>query len=164
MAGSERSGFSNSSDHLLENAYYILTPGGQVSLNKLTAFSELVDSPGSHSHGPYCWGAWFYHSGSQSPSHIIASSLVNLVSALDNDAEYMKTIAAGGFRDITRIASSSPVMWQQIWPGKHQKYFQLFWTNIFACWSRSAALLTTKMRTSFISFLPPPEITVILLT
>ena len=46
--------------------------------------------------------------------HIIASALVNLVSMLDSDQEYMKTIAAGGFRDITRIASSSPIMWEQI--------------------------------------------------
>lgn len=55
--------------------------------------------------------------------HIIASSLVNLISSLDNDAEYMKTIAAGGFRDITRIASSSPVMWAADLSGKHKKYF-----------------------------------------
>ena len=52
--------------------------------------------------------------------HIIASALVNLVKTLDNDAEYMKTIAAGGFRDITRIASSSPVMWQQICMENHE--------------------------------------------
>ena len=52
--------------------------------------------------------------------HIIASTLVNLVRELDNDAEYMKTIAAGGFRDITRIASSSPVMWEQICLENHE--------------------------------------------
>lgn len=52
--------------------------------------------------------------------HIIASALVNLVNALDNDAEYMKTIAAGGFRDLTRIASSSPVMWEQICLENHE--------------------------------------------
>lgn len=45
---------------------------------------------------------------------MIAYSLVNLVHQIDDDKETMKTIAAGGFKDITRIASSSPVMWQNI--------------------------------------------------
>ena len=46
--------------------------------------------------------------------HVIASSLVNLVRDHDDENGLMKSIAAGGFKDITRIASSSPVMWQQI--------------------------------------------------
>ena len=46
--------------------------------------------------------------------HIIASTLVNLVRDTDSKDELMKALAAGGFKDITRIASSSPVMWQQI--------------------------------------------------
>ena len=91
MAGSERSGFSNSSDHLLENAYYIAIP--------------LVLTAEEHD---------FITAGVSHLPHIVASALVNLVNLLDNDAQYMKMIAAGGFRDITRIASSSPVMWEQI--------------------------------------------------
>ena len=46
--------------------------------------------------------------------HILAASLVNFVESSDDSQETMKTIAAGGFRDITRIASSSPVMWEEI--------------------------------------------------
>ena len=46
--------------------------------------------------------------------HIIASSLVNFVKDNDTEAELMKNLAAGGFKDITRIASSSPTMWQHI--------------------------------------------------
>ena len=46
--------------------------------------------------------------------HLIASSLVELVKDLDGPDELMKRIAAGGFKDITRIASSSPDMWEQI--------------------------------------------------
>lgn len=119
MAGSERSGFEHSSDHLLENAYYILTPGGEVSLDKLTEFSELIDSLGSIPMVLTAEEHDFITAGVSHLPHIIASSLVNLVSELDNDAEYMKTIAAGGFRDITRIASSSPVMWEQICVENH---------------------------------------------
>ena len=119
MAGSERSGFEHSSDHLLENAYYILTPGGEVPLDKLTEFSELIDSLGSIPMVLTAEEHDFITAGVSHLPHIIASSLVNLVSELDNDAEYMKTIAAGGFRDITRIASSSPVMWEQICVENH---------------------------------------------
>ena len=46
--------------------------------------------------------------------HIVASSLVNLVKDSDNEQELMKQLAAGGFKDITRIASASPQMWEQI--------------------------------------------------
>ena len=71
--------------------------------------------------------------------HIIASALVNLVSMLDSDQEYMKTIAAGGFRDITRIASSSPIMWEQICV-ETTRIFPMFWTTISVCWCRSVVL------------------------
>ncbi len=114
MAGSEKSGYKASSDRILENAYYIITPGEEVPLNRIMEFTELITAIGaipmvitSEEHD-------FITAGVSHLPHIIASTLVNLVKMLDNDAEYMKTIAAGGFRDITRIASSSPVMWQQI--------------------------------------------------
>ena len=46
--------------------------------------------------------------------HLVASSLVNLIKDHDTADGTMKQVAAGGFKDITRIASSSPEMWEQI--------------------------------------------------
>ena len=114
MAGSEKTGYENSTDHLLENAYYIISPTKkntpdqieqmrQVALS-LRAIPLVLDyeehdfSVAAISHLP----------------HLIASSLVKLVKDNDGETETMKRIAAGGFKDITRIASSSPVMWEQI--------------------------------------------------
>ena len=114
MTGSEKSGFSNAKAHLIENAYYILTPTEKVAEEKVTAYRDFIASlkalpivldykehdniTGTISHLP----------------HIIASTLVNFVHDTDSADELMKALAAGGFKDITRIASSSPVMWQQI--------------------------------------------------
>ena len=114
MAGSEQSGFEHSSDHLLENAYYILTPGGQVPLEKITEFSELIDSLGSIPMVLTAEEHDFITAGVSHLPHIIASSLVNFVKDNDTKDALMKQIAAGGFKDITRIASSSPDVWQQI--------------------------------------------------
>ena len=44
MAGSEKSGFVNSKAHLIENAYYILTPSAKVSEEKVQAYCALVES------------------------------------------------------------------------------------------------------------------------
>ena len=41
--------------------------------------------------------------------HVVAALLVNMVGELDNQDNIMKNIAAGGFKDITRIASSIPI-------------------------------------------------------
>lgn len=114
MAGSEKTGYEHSSDHLLENAYYIITPTAksrQKDVDRLVAVAEAIGSipivldyerhdqiTAAISHLP----------------HIVASSLVNLVRDSDGDDGLMKQLAAGGFKDITRIASSSPEMWQQI--------------------------------------------------
>lgn len=114
MAGSEKSGFSNSKPVLIENAYFILTPSSKVSQEKVDAYSGFIESlkalpvildykqhdmiTGTISHLP----------------HIIASTLVNFVKDTDTEDELMKQLAAGGFKDITRIASSSPTMWQHI--------------------------------------------------
>ena len=61
MAGSEKTGFEASSDRLIENAYYIITPGGEVALERLTDFTEMISSLGAIS--PMFWmttsACWF---------------------------------------------------------------------------------------------------------
>jgi len=114
MAGSEKTGFANSKDYLIENAYYIVTPAGDVGIDKISTFMELISSLGAvpmiltYEEHDYVTAAI-----SHLP-HIIASSLVNLIHYIDTDDEHMKTIAAGGFKDLTRIASSSAAIWQPI--------------------------------------------------
>ena len=114
MAGSERTGYVNSKAALLENAYYILTPTPSVPREKLDAYRDLAARIGAiplildYRKHDYVTAAV-----SHLP-HVIAASLVNLVRDSDSEDGIMKMIAAGGFKDITRIASSSAAMWQQI--------------------------------------------------
>ena len=114
MAGSEKTGYENSTDHLLENAYYIITPTTKSRKEDTDRIVDVAKTIGSipivldyHEHDRIVAAI------SHLP-HLIASSLVNLVKDSDNPEGLMKRLAAGGFKDITRIASSSPEMWEQI--------------------------------------------------
>ncbi len=114
MTGSEKTGLDNANDHLFENAYYILTPTKESDPEQLEAYRRLVLSFKAlpvvldYRRHDYITAAI-----SHLP-HVIAASLVNTVHNLDDSTEHMKMLAAGGFKDITRIASSSPEMWEQI--------------------------------------------------
>ena len=143
MAGSEKSGFLNSKSMLIENAYFILTPSSTVSQDKVTAYSTFVESlkalpvildykehdliTGTISHLP----------------HIIASTLVNFVKDTDTKDELMKQLAAGGFKDITRIASSSPTMWEHICL-LNQEYISEILSEYIASLEKIKALVDTS--------------------
>ncbi len=114
MAGSERTGYLNSKALLLENAYYVLTPTDEVSADKVAAYQNLVKRMGAIPLTLSCNQHDYVTAAVSHLPHIIAASLVNLVKDSDSPEGLMKMIAAGGFKDITRIASSSPEMWQQI--------------------------------------------------
>jgi len=120
MTGSEKSGYANSGAHLFENAYYILTPSEGVSGDKVQALTRLVESLRAM---PLILKAEEHDYITAAVSHlphVVAASLVNTVHALDGREEHMKCIAAGGFKDITRIASSSPEMWEAICLDNHE--------------------------------------------
>ena len=114
MAGSEKTGYESSTDHLLENAYYIITPTKKSTPEQIDRIRQVALAIGAlpivldyHEHD-------FSVAAISHLPHLVASSLVNLVHDNDSKDEIMKRLAAGGFKDITRIASSSPVMWEQI--------------------------------------------------
>ena len=114
MAGSEKTGFANSSEDLLQDSYYLLTPCKTTAEEKVLFLKKILSGTGAIF---ATIDAGLHDDITAAISHvphIVAASLVNMVRENDTSNELMKTFAAGGFKDITRIASSSPEMWESI--------------------------------------------------
>ena len=114
MAGSEKTGYSNANVHLFENAYYILTPFSDTDEVKLAKLRELVDETMAVSIIVDAKMHDYITAAISHVPHVVASSLVGVVAKADEENGLLAMLAAGGFRDITRIASSSPAMWKDI--------------------------------------------------
>lgn len=110
MAGAETQGISGSDRYLFENAVYILTPPENVPYNVIHTLMELLEATGAQFKIMDA-GTHDRHVAAVSHiPHLCAVALVNSTGG-DNDTLMM---AAGGFRDITRIASSNPALWEEI--------------------------------------------------
>ncbi|HEX7066544.1 MAG TPA: prephenate dehydrogenase [Bacillales bacterium] len=114
LAGSHKTGVAAANAHLFENAFYVLITNG-FALQEATAqlkcllsgtkatFIEMSSEEhdrivGAISHFP----------------HIVAAGLVHHLANMDTERFDVRDLAAGGFRDITRIASASPAMWHDV--------------------------------------------------
>jgi len=113
IAGTEKSGAESSFAELFEQRRVILTPTEVTDPNATKLVSAMWQTCGaeviemSTEHHDKVLAAT-----SHLP-HMLAFSLVDTLSKMNDKQEIFK-YAAGGFRDFTRIASSSPEMWQDI--------------------------------------------------
>lgn len=113
MTGSEISGMKGSDPYFFQNAIYILTPIRlrDPNVKKLSSFLEklgaivLVMPPKLHDE----IAAYVSHL-----PQILAVALTVLISERGVREPFYRELAAGGFRDMTRIASSPYAMWQDI--------------------------------------------------
>lgn len=114
LAGSHKSGIEAANTRLFENAFYVLISNKPDNSDKVEKLKQWLNgtratfismTPDEHdrivgmiSHFP----------------HVIAASLVHQLSKNNEERVDVRDLAAGGFRDITRIASASPKMWHDV--------------------------------------------------
>lgn len=111
MAGSEKNGIDGARPDLFEGANWILCPDADTPPEHFQRLHELITSlsarvvaiaPDEHddsiavvSHVP----------------HVVAASLMQLASRHADDQQSLMRLAAGGFKDSTRIAAGSSKLW-----------------------------------------------------
>ena len=116
MTGKEKSGLENSDPLLFENSLYLLS-GKAENLSCIGKFTDLIKLLGSRIRfiDPY-----LHDKIIASVSHLPQVLAVSLINSLGESSKvnYLD-FAAGGFRDMTRIASSDFEIWEPIF--RHNK-------------------------------------------
>ncbi len=114
MAGSDKGGVGALDEFLFENALYVLTaddgtdPAAVGALKKLVAglgAVPVVMTPERHD---------FLAAVISHLPHMAASALARAAAGKKEAREELLALAAGGFRDTTRVAMANPEMWRDI--------------------------------------------------
>ena len=113
IAGTEQSGVEASFAELFRQRRVILTPLGETADWALTRVRAMWQATGAEVVEMEVRHHDEVLAGTSHLPHMLAYCLVDTLARLkDNDEMFQ--YAAGGFRDFTRIASSSPEMWRDI--------------------------------------------------
>lgn len=113
IAGTERTGVDASLAGLFRDRRVILTPTAETSAEALSKVKSLWSATGAQVSEMDADRHDEILAATSHLPHVLAFALVDHLAALDDRREIF-AFAAGGFRDFTRIASSSPEMWRDI--------------------------------------------------
>jgi len=109
MAGSEKAGVEAAHAGLLQNAVWVLTPSSKTKSEPLEQLRQLVKNLGAY---PLEVSPELHDRLVARVSHLpyLLAIGLNRIIAQDEYKDLLMFLAAGGFRDLTRVASGSPRM------------------------------------------------------
>jgi prephenate dehydrogenase len=114
MGGSERSGPEHASASILDGVVWVLCPSDPVPQSSVAHLSAWVDKVGAR---PTPMDAERHDRLVAMVSHlpqVASTTLMGLAAAEEAGEPEILLLAAGGFRDLTRLAASSPHLWSDI--------------------------------------------------
>ena len=120
IAGSEKSGVGAANADLYKCHKVILTPREHTSSHALSLVVKAWECVGAQIE---CMSVEHHDEVLAATSHLPHLLAYSLVDTLANSHENKEIFnyAAGGFRDFTRIAASSPVMWRDIFSANREQ-------------------------------------------
>ena len=114
MGGSERSGPASASPTIIEGATWVLSPHDALDAGRLTHVAEWVRRLGAN---PVIVPAARHDRLVAFVSHlpqVASTALMSLAAERESGESDALLLAAGGFRDLTRLAASNPTLWADI--------------------------------------------------
>lgn len=114
MAGSERSGVEAATKDLFKGAYYVLTPSETTPADAYRKLHGFVTSLGARVISVPAEAHDEMVATVSHVPHMAAAALTTLAARRAEAGEDLLRLAAGGFKDTTRIAAGSPELWTGI--------------------------------------------------
>jgi prephenate dehydrogenase len=147
IAGTERSGVEASFAELFQERRVILSPHLQTSKQALETIRQIWQACGAtvvemeaHHHDEVL-------AATSHLPHMLAFALVDTLARM-NDRREIFEYAAGGFRDFTRIASSDPDMWHDIFMSNRKEI-----VKVLRAYNQDLARLTQAVENGESEFL-----------
>ncbi|HHU32344.1 MAG: prephenate dehydrogenase/arogenate dehydrogenase family protein [Zhaonellaceae bacterium] len=114
MAGSEQAGMAHADPYLFQNAVYVLTPTEKTNPKAVKDLSDLLKSIGANVIEMVPSRHDLIVAAVSHLPHLLAVNLVNSVGEYAEKDDLTLMLAAGGFRDTTRIAMGNEDIWSDI--------------------------------------------------